>query len=221
MERGSAYSKAIVAALRSDPDIIMPGEARDASVINLVFTAAMTGHQVWTSIHANSAIGVFDRLKDQRVETYKLTDPSLLTGVISQRLVKKLCNYCKVPFIDDGSTKYGFLKSMILSSFYTVNRQVYEQNDSGCSYCAGGYSGRTALVEVIVPDFRFLDLLSSGHRQEANDYWLENLGGISIYEHAWLRIAEGVISPYDALLKVGDFTFINEERKEKIAELLQ
>ncbi|WP_176557241.1 ATPase, T2SS/T4P/T4SS family, partial [Escherichia coli] len=62
-QRGEEYRKAITAALRSDPDIIMPGEARDAEVINLLFTAAMTGHQVWTSLHANNAIAIFDRLK--------------------------------------------------------------------------------------------------------------------------------------------------------------
>ncbi|CAB0015353.1 unnamed protein product, partial [Nesidiocoris tenuis] len=71
----------------------MPGEARDSAVIKLVFTAAMTGHQVWSSIHTNSAIAVISRLRDQGVEQYKLTDPKLLTGIISQRLVKKLCTH--------------------------------------------------------------------------------------------------------------------------------
>ncbi|EFA7536169.1 DNA-binding protein, partial [Escherichia coli] len=95
-ERGAEYRKAIIAALRSDPDIIMPGEARDAEVISLVFTAAMTGHQVWTSLHANSALAIFDRLKDQGVDDFKLTDPDLLTGLIAQRLVKKLCPDCSL-----------------------------------------------------------------------------------------------------------------------------
>ncbi|WON76960.1 GspE/PulE family protein [Serratia sp. UGAL515B_01] len=219
-ERENAYSKAIVSALRSDPDIIMPGEARDASVINLVFTAAMTGHQVWTSIHANSAIGVFDRLKDQRVEAYKLTDPNLMTGVISQRLVKRLCPHCKVPMIDDGLVRYGFSSSTILSCFNFIARETFEHNASGCSHCIGGYNGRTALIEIIVPDFTFLDLISRGQRQEANEHWLNNLNGISIYEHAWLKIADGVISPYDALLRIGDFTLITEDRKKKLMELL-
>ncbi|EHU19114.1 nucleotide binding domain protein, partial [Escherichia coli DEC1E] len=59
----------------------MPGEARDAEVINLLFTAAMTGHQVWTSLHANNALAIFDRLKDQGVDEFKLTDPELITGL--------------------------------------------------------------------------------------------------------------------------------------------
>ncbi|WP_171841059.1 ATPase, T2SS/T4P/T4SS family, partial [Escherichia coli] len=96
VQRGIEYRKAISAALRSDPDVIMPGEARDAEVISLVFTAAMTGHQVWTSLHANSAMAIFDRLRDQGVDTFKLTDPELLTGLLAQRLIKKICSNCSI-----------------------------------------------------------------------------------------------------------------------------
>ncbi|MDB5478869.1 MAG: Secretion system protein, partial [Alphaproteobacteria bacterium] len=99
-ERAEAFTRAIAAALRSNPDRIMIGEVRDASSAKLAFEAAMTGHQVWTTLHSNDAITIPFRLRDLHVEEYKLVDPSLLTGLVSQRLVRKLCPHCRRPIIN-------------------------------------------------------------------------------------------------------------------------
>ncbi|EFN2499398.1 DNA-binding protein [Escherichia coli] len=218
-ERGAEYRKAIIAALRSDPDIIMPGEARDAEVISLVFTAAMTGHQVWTSLHANSAVAIFDRLKDQGVDDFKLTDPDLLTGLIAQRLVKKLCPACSLSL-----SEYEAINGRIDDVDRTLTEghetTVRFPNLNGCPECFQGYIGRTIIAEVIEPDYKFLDLVSQGKRQEATKYWLTQLNGMTIAEHAWIKMIEGSVCVHDAMEKVSHIDKISSERKAFLLEKL-
>ncbi|EEU9261457.1 GspE/PulE family protein [Escherichia coli] len=211
-ERGAEYRKAIIAALRSDPDIIMPGEARDAEVISLVFTAAMTGHQVWTSLHANSALAIFDRLKDQGVDDFKLSDPDLLTGLIAQRLVKKLCPDCSLS-LSEYETINGIIGGIDRKLIEGHEATVRFPNLNGCSECFHGYIGRTIVAEVIEPDYKFLELVSQGKRQEATKYWLTQLNGMTMTEHAWLKMVEGSICVYDATAKVSHIDKISSERK--------
>ncbi|EMW3203330.1 Flp pilus assembly complex ATPase component TadA [Escherichia coli] len=211
-ERGAEYRKAIIAALRSDPDIIMPGEARDAEVISLVFTAAMTGHQVWTSLHANSALAVFDRLKDQGVDDFKLTDPDLLTGLIAQRLVKKLCSNCSLSLIEYES-RNGELDPIDRSLIEGYEQFVRFPDMNGCSECFQGYAGRTVIAEIVEPDYTFLELISQGKRQEATQYWLTYLKGMTMTEHAWIKMIDGSICVHDAVAKVNHLDKIPPERK--------
>ncbi|EQA0898842.1 Flp pilus assembly complex ATPase component [Escherichia coli] len=218
-ERGAEYRKAIIAALRSDPDIIMPGEARDAEVISLVFTAAMTGHQVWTSLHANSALAIFDRLKDQGVDDFKLTDPDLLTGLIAQRLVKKLCPTCSLP-LSEYEVKNGKISNVDRMLIEGHENTVRFPNLNGCPECFHGYSGRTIVAEVIEPDYTFLDLVSQGKRQDATKYWLTDLNGMTMTEHAWIKIIEGTICVHDATGKVSHMDKISSKRKSFLIETL-
>lgn len=218
-ERGAAYSKAIVSALRSDPDIIMPGEARDSAVIKLVFTAAMTGHQVWSSIHTNSAIAVISRLRDQGVEQYKLTDPKLLTGIISQRLVKKLCTHCKIPIYENKYNVRGGIKLIsVLNDVKGYEKCVFVSNPSGCEQCNGGYSGRVVVAEAIKTDFKLLELVYSNRVEDAYDYWRNKLNGLTIKEHGWLKVVAGIIDPFDARARLGS-EIISDERKKQILSL--
>lgn len=211
-ERGREYRKAIIAALRSDPDIIMPGEARDAEVISLVFTAAMTGHQVWTSLHANSALSIFDRLKDQGVDDFKLTDPDLVTGLIAQRLVKKLCNKCCVT-LDKYIAKHKNLDVLERNIIEGYEDSIRFANESGCDCCYAGYTGRTVIAEIVEPDTTFLELVCAAKRKEAVDYWVNSLGGITMAEHAWLKVIRGEISVFDAISKVSRIENIPKERR--------
>ncbi|EKS5985833.1 Flp pilus assembly complex ATPase component TadA [Salmonella enterica] len=200
VQRAIEYRKAISAALRSDPDVIMPGEARDAEVISLVFTAAMTGHQVWTSLHANSAMAIFDRLRDQGVDTFKLTDPELLTGLIAQRLMKKLCLYCSLSL--ENFSASSCLPDEINDFIQEHGETIKFVNESGCENCNNGYAGRTVVAEIILPDESFLQLVTEGKRSEATSYWKEHLRGLSMTEHAWLKIINGEIDIRDAAQKL-------------------
>lgn len=218
-ERGAAYRKAIVAALRSDPDVIMPGEARDREVINLVFTAAMTGHQVWTSLHANSALAIFDRLRDQGVESYKLTDPTLITGLTAQRLAKQLCPSCSVPvskadFAVIEQALPGFAE--VADEYRSGLRQV---NPAGCEHCSMGYSGRMVLAEVICPDQTFLDLMQQGVRERALAHWLGALDGITMMEHGWLQMIVGKLDARDLVDRLGPFHGLDAARRTTLINM--
>ncbi|CAD6176222.1 nucleotide binding protein [Escherichia coli] len=217
-QRGEEYRKAITAALRSDPDIIMPGEARDAEVISLLFTAAMTGHQVWTSLHANNALAIFDRLKDQGVDDFKLTDPELITGLIAQRLVKKLCSECSLSLTDylDSGGLLSEDEKMVIEGY---SENVRFANTCGCSSCKSGYKGRTIIAEVIEPDSHLLKLIAEGKRQEAVLYWLCERKGMSMKEHAWIKVLHGDIAVADAMDRIAGMTDITQERKRFLFSL--
>lgn len=219
-ERGAAYRKAIIAALRSDPDVIMPGEARDQTVINLVFTAAMTGHQVWTSLHANNAMAIFDRLRDQGVEQYKLSDPKLLTGLTAQRLIKLLCRHCSLPFLQSTPEALGAdLREAVLHTSADHLDAIRLVNRTGCAQCSAGYAGRAVLAEVICPDQEFLDLMAQGNRVAAHQYWLDNLHGLTIMEHGWMRMITGGVDPRDLLARVGPFSEMEAARRETLRNM--
>lgn len=218
-ERGAAYRKAITAALRSDPDVIMPGEARDREVINLVFTAAMTGHQVWTSLHANSALAIFDRLRDQGVESYKLTDPSLLTGLVAQRLAKKLCPACSQPLVADTAQYLADALPGFASIADGDLSGVRLVNPVGCGACSDGYTGRVALLETVCPDQVYLDHMQRGEREQALQHWLDNLEGISLMEHGWLRMMQGQLDPRDLVDRLGAFRGLSAARRTTLSGL--
>jgi general secretion pathway protein E len=196
-ERAEAFTKAIAAALRSNPDRIMIGEVRDSSSAKLAFEAAMTGHQVWTTLHSNDAITIPFRLRDLHVEEYKLIDPTLLTGLVSQRLVRKLCPHCRRPIINPNDIATATL-SRLEEAEISVN-SVRIHNAKGCDKCGGtGYSGRTVTAEIIMPDIGFMDLVRKDNKPAAYDYWLSELGGKSMVEYGLDLVQAGVISPLDA-----------------------
>jgi len=200
-ERAAQFTKAIAAALRSNPDRLMIGEIRDEASAHLAFEAAMTGHQVWTSLHSNDALTIPFRLRDLHVEEYKLCDPSLMTGMVSQRLVRKLCKACCLP-MEENELNYN-----VLSRFEAAQIQferLRKRNPQGCPKCGGtGYTSRTVVAEVIIPDSTFMDLVKKDQKQDAEKYWLSHLNGRNMTEHMVDRLRAGEVDPTDAERTVG------------------
>ena len=199
-DRDGAYTEAIAAALRSDPDRIMIGEVRTPATAHHAFEAAMTGHQVLTTVHANDALGIVPRLMDIGVESYKLRDASLLCGLVAQRLVRRLCPECRRRSdLKEANIPAGMAKRMRA----ILDDQPIWLSGSGCRSCRSGYLGRTVVAEIIRPDQKLLDLLCSGERQAAFRYWTEVLGGRTFAHHAVEKIIEGVIDPIQAENRIG------------------
>lgn len=200
--RSEEFTKAIAAALRSNPDRIMIGEIRDSASAQLAFEAAMTGHQVWTTLHSNDAMTIPFRLRDLEVVDYKLSDPSLLTGLISQRLVRMLCKKCALTTREEDLS-FGMLAR--LESAQIPVERVRRHNTKGCSACGlgNGYRGRTVVAEVIMPDNQFMEFVLHNKKQEAEKYWLTHLGGRSMVEHMVDRMIAGEVDPFDAERVVG------------------
>jgi type II secretory ATPase GspE/PulE/Tfp pilus assembly ATPase PilB-like protein len=199
-DRDAAYTEAIAAALRSDPDRIMIGEVRTRAAAHHAFEAAMTGHQVLTTLHANDSLSIVPRLMDVGVESYKLRDSSLVCGLVAQRLVRTLCPKCR--------RKYDINKTDLPLECVVRLRAVLRDQpvwlpSRGCDECRGGYCGRTVLAEIIRPDQKLLDLLCLGERQAAQRYWLTVLNGRTLLHHAIEKMIEGILDPIQVERKIG------------------
>lgn len=218
-ERSEKFRAAISAALRSDPDIIMIGEIRDKASSSLAFAAAMTGHQVWASLHTNDAISILDRLRDQHIELYKLSDHTLVTGLIGQRLIRRLCSKCRL------NTHEAMKKNLIdknLSdhinriSHLSPSKDIFFANTESTCTCRGGYVGREVVAETICPDMQFMQFIREEKKNEASDYWLKHLDGITMLEHAVQKMVVGLCDPRDVEDKVGDLDGFKSERASAI-----
>ena len=138
------FANGIRSMMRQDPDVILVGEIRDRDTAEMAFRAAMTGHQVYTTLHTNSAIGAIPRLLDLGV----LPDimAGNIIGVIAQRLVRLLCLRCREPMAIDDATR-----RLLDRNDQPVPTQVWRA--VGCRECAGqGYRGRRAIMELLKVD---------------------------------------------------------------------
>ena len=190
-EKDEEFNKALSAALRSDPDVMMVGEIRSLSAASLVFKGALSGHSVWSTLHANSAPAIITRLRDMGVQPYMLSDPEIMKGLISQRLFRKICPYCRISIkerMDDPSFERV---KVALGDFGIENTYL---RGPGCKYChQKGVIGRMSVPEIIIPDGHFLTLMVEGRTKEAIDYWVSELDGRPLREAAIERMLRGFI----------------------------
>jgi general secretion pathway protein E len=208
-DRSREYQKAIKGSLRLDPDIIMASEIRDNPTGRLAIQAAMTGHQVWTTVHANSGLAIIDRLVDLGVSHLLITDPTIVTGLICQRLLKQLCPHCRRPLADhlhefEPRTQERFMRVLKVDTVFV--------RGEGCDHCKNsGTLGRTVVAEVIVTDDRLMSYLRANDRTSAQEYITKELGVISMLEHAIQKINEGLVDPLQAEEVVGPLAEITTE----------
>lgn len=190
-EKDEQFTKALSAALRSDPDVMMVGEIRTLSAAQLTFKGALSGHGMWTTLHANSAPAIIQRLRDMGVETFKLTDPELVKGLIGQRLFRKLCPHCRVSVKEMLNEPSVQRLKTALGDFGIENTYV---RGPGCKFCNGaGIKGRMSVQEIILPDAMFLELMIKGETRKAIDYWTSDLGGRTLKDAATERMLKGYI----------------------------
>lgn len=201
-ERSLEFQRAIASAMRLDPDVIMIGEIRDSASAALALRAAMTGHQVWSTLHANHALSILDRLRDLGIPLALLADPTIITGLICQRLVKTLCPHCKVPFKSKSSE---FKESDIDRVLSAVRRtEALHVAGDGCKHCSNsGTAGRTAIAEIIIPDETLMRFIKSEDRVGAYNYWRTEQKGSSMLAHAITKVELGLIDPFMAEDTVG------------------
>jgi len=138
------FADGIRAIMRQDPDIILVGEVRDKETAEMAFRAAMTGHQVFTTLHTNSALGAFPRLLDIGIQPDIMAGN--IIGVIAQRLVRVLCAHCKEAYAPTHEER-RLLGSSAAEQVAYIHRPV------GCKQCENkGYKGRTTVMELLVMD---------------------------------------------------------------------
>lgn len=190
-EREEKYTEALAAALRSDPDTLMVGEIRTLAAAQLTVRGALSGHNVWTTLHANSAMAALTRLLDLGIESFKLKEETLMRGLISMRLFKKLCPYCRERLIDHPEHP---AYQRVMDAFGELGlRQVYIRG-AGCKECKGtGTLGRIKAGEIIITNSEFLRLALAGNTDGALRYWLEDMDGRTLKEAAMALMLQGII----------------------------
>ena len=156
-EIGLTFANALRSILRQDPNVIMIGEIRDTETARIAVRASITGHIVLSTIHTNSSLNTIERLLDMDVERYLLA--SALTGIISQKLARKLCPHCKTKKKTNDYEKELFRKVLHkdIDEIYTTE---------GCDQCRNGYKGRIAIQEVLLVNQEIKDAISSNLRKD-------------------------------------------------------
>mgnify|MGYP003291783833 CR=1 FL=1 len=191
-QREEKYVEALAAALRSDPDTLMVGEIRTLAAAELTVRGALSGHNVWTTLHANSAMAALTRLLDLGVEPFKLKEETLMRGLVSMRLFKKVCPHCREALANHPER--GAYRRVTDAYGEIGLRQVY-QRGPGCAHCNGtGNVGRVKAGEIIITNSEFLSLALSGKTDDAVRYWLEEMDGRTLKEAAASLMLQGIIS---------------------------
>ncbi len=179
------FANGIRSIMRQDPDIILVGEVRDRETAEMAFRAAMTGHQVFTTLHTNSALGAFPRLLDIGIQPDIMAGN--IIGVIAQRLVRVLCSHCKEAYAPSQEERSLLGPTGDTTSF--LYRPV------GCKHCANkGYRGRTPIMELLVMDGDMDELVA--RRATAKELRAEAVskGFRSLAEEGLSRVLEGTTS---------------------------
>ena len=178
---GLDFANVLRFILRQDPDVIMIGEIRDNETSTIALRAAVTGHLVLSTLHTNDAVSSIPRLIDMGTEAYMVG--AAIKGVISQRLVRRLCPSCRTKHRITGSE----------SKLYNISEGIEVYQARGCTACGQtGYKGRLAVHEVLTIDSHLADLISSGKtsteqiRTEAI-----NRGMRTLWDNALCNVLEG------------------------------
>jgi general secretion pathway protein E len=150
--KGLTFARGLRSILRHDPDKIMVGEIRDAETAQIAVQAALTGHQVFATVHANNVFDVIGRLATMQVDAYNLV--SALNGVLAQRLIRQLCTHCRAP----EAPAPALLASMALPE---SARSWHFMGPTGCTHCRGtGYRGRRAIAQTLAMDVELRSLIA-------------------------------------------------------------
>lgn len=187
---GLDFAKSLRSVLRLDPDIVMLGEIRDSETAKIANQAALTGHLVLATLHTNTALGAIPRLIDMGVENYLLS--STIRGVIAQRLVRNLCNNCKLetPIPEDIKSE---IEGFGLDLPGPSKNSIYKAK--GCEACNfTGYKGRSVISEIVPISKELKSVISS---KEISEQILQSHideQNLSMYKHGLYKVALGITS---------------------------
>ncbi|MFN0128796.1 MAG: GspE/PulE family protein [Verrucomicrobiales bacterium] len=185
---GITFAAGLRSLLRCDPDVILVGESRDPETAQASINAALTGHLVFTTLHANDSLRAVSRLMSMGVENYLLADALCLSQ--AQRLVRRLCGYCKTPAPITSEIADFLGRNGVLRDGRVPNTPIY--NKGGCPECNGvGYSGRVALMEMCAVDAELQNLIATGaSMQEMRKTALKG-GFLSLYQEGLSHVLAG------------------------------
>jgi len=192
-EIGLTFARYLRAFLRQDPDIIMVGEIRDKETAQLAVEASLTGHLVLSTLHTNTAAAAIARLVEMGVDPHLLS--TSLLGIIAQRLVRKLCNSCKV----EGRLEEKFVK-IVKDYFPDRDPIVYFPSEEGCAECRGmKYKGRVAIAEVLIVDDDIRRMIAEGATEQELFKKAVEKGMRPMFIDGMEKVLEGITSTEEVL----------------------
>jgi len=191
---GVTFATGLRAILRHDPDVILVGEIRDAETAEIAVQAALTGHLVLSSIHANDTVGALFRLLDLGVGPFLVS--SALIGIVAQRMVRRVCRYCHRLCPAPAEAQLAYCREM-------GEEQTEFFYGSGCNLCANtGYLGRTAVFEILAMSEEIKKLLLNGASAAQIRAQAKKEGMVSMWHDGMLKVKEGITTPDEVLRNV-------------------
>lgn len=192
---GLTFAAALRAFLRQDPDIILVGEIRDKETANIAVEAALTGHLLISTLHTNDAPGTIARLCDMGVEPFMIS--SSLLCVCAQRLMRRVCKTCRVPYEPEGREKEIMEKAIGWSG------QIFKHNPKGCPKCGGsGYKGRVGIHELMITNEELIE----GINKELESAELKKIamrGGMkTLHQDSLIKVKDGLTTLEEAIATV-------------------
>ncbi|MBM6619758.1 GspE/PulE family protein [Bacillus suaedaesalsae] len=187
---GLTFANGLRSILRQDPNVVMVGEIRDAETAEIAIRASLTGHLVLSTMHTNSAIGTIPRLFDMGIEPFLVV--SSLSGIVAQRLVRKICNECSVAHPPTEMEQNVFQKRGLKVEQVFTGR--------GCKACNDtGYKGRLAIHEVLVIDDQMRSMMMNNNSVHSlREYALRN-GMIFLIDDGLLKVKQGLTTVQEVL----------------------
>ena len=210
-EKGYTFLEGLRSALRQDPDVIMVGEIRDSETAKIAVESALTGHLVFSTLHTNNAAGVIPRLIDLDVNPKILV--SALSLSIAQRLVRKLCVYCKKE--KEGAEEQMVIINKIVAraKSYNIDFADYGIDTStpfkiydpvGCLECNNtGFKGQIGIFEAIYNDAKIEDIITKNPSEREIKEVSKQQGYLNMQEDGLIKILKGITS-YDEVASVVD-----------------
>jgi len=186
---GLTFAEVLRAFLRQDPDIILVGEIRDTETAEIAIRASLTGHLVFSTVHANDAPTTVTRLVDMGVESF-LVGSSLLM-VVAQRLIRKLCPKCK----EEAKIPKDILLQLGIIKDSSEEVKIYKAKEGGCEHCNfTGYKGRTAVHEILEVDEELKTIIIRGANHDEIRELARKKGMRTLYENGLVKVKKGITS---------------------------
>lgn len=180
--------------MRQDPDVIKIGEIRDSETAEIAIKASLTGHLVLTTLHTNSTIGTITRLVNLGIQPYLIS--SAVSGILAQRLVRRICNHCKV----ESEITDELLYFMETHKLPAVQKHYY---GIGCQKCSNtGYSGRIAVYEYLHMSPALRKLVANDMSESSLLMVAKNEGVTFLLEDAWNKVKDGITTIEEVIAKV-------------------
>jgi type IV pilus assembly protein PilB len=183
---GVTFASALRSVLRGDPDVIVVGEIRDAETATLALGASLAGHFLLSTLHTNDAPSAITRLVEMGVEPYVVS--AGLAGVMAQRLARRLCLFCREPYVPPPEVLAAVHPDGLVDAGATYFRP------RGCTYCTGGYRGRVGIFQLLTVHDDLRTLIAAGASNDAIVHAARDAGMQTLWDDGLAKVEAGMTS---------------------------